>query len=126
MGHKERIEVPGSEVFGPYSPGVKSHGIVWLAGQIAPEAGDDIASQTDPSLPKVAALPHPAGLSKDDIYFAQVLLGDIDDFQAMNEVYAGWIGESEVPPARAAFAAAALPAGAKVGVVVQAIDANHE
>ena len=47
MGHKERIEVPGSEVFGPYSPGVKSHGIVWLAGQIAPEAGDDIASQTE-------------------------------------------------------------------------------
>ena len=56
MGHKERIEVPGSEVFGPYSPGVKSYGIVWLAGQIAPDAGDDVVSQTAGALGKVDAL----------------------------------------------------------------------
>jgi len=126
MGHKERIEVPGSEVFGPYSPGVKSHGIVWLAGQIAPDAGDDVASQTAGALAKVDDLLAAAGCTKEDIVFVQVLLDDIDDFQAMNEVYADWIGESEIPPARAAFAAAALPAGAKIEVVVQAIDPNHE
>ena len=126
MGHKERIEVPGSEVFGPYSPGVRSRGIIWLAGQIAPDAGDDVASQTAGALAKVDALLEAAGLSRDDICFAQVLLDDIDDFQAMNEVYADWIGEIEIPPARAAFAVAALPAGAKVEVVVQAIDANRE
>ena len=126
MGHKERIEVPGSEVFGPYSPGVKSHGIVWLAGQIAPEAGDDIASQTEASLAKVDDLLAAAGCTKEDIVFVQVLLDDIDDFQAMNEVYAAFFEGVDIPPARAAFAAAALPAGAKVEVVVQAIDANRE
>ena len=76
------------------------------------------------ALAKVDALLEAAGLSRDDICFAQVLLDDIDDFQAMNEVYADWIGASEIPPARAAFAVAALPAGAKIEVVVQAIDAN--
>ena len=35
---KQRVDT-GGEVFGPYSPGVKANGIIWLAGQIAPEAG---------------------------------------------------------------------------------------
>ena len=43
---KVRIEVDGGKTFGPYSPGVKSNGMIWLAGQIAPEAGDDIKLQT--------------------------------------------------------------------------------
>ena len=128
LGHcmkgKKRIEVEGGQVYGPYSPGVKSYGIVWLSGQISPEVGDDTAAQTRASLHKIDALLDAAGLTRDAICFAQVLLDDINDFAAMNEVYSDWLGDMEVPPARAAFEAAALPRNAKVEIVVQAVDTN--
>jgi len=118
------IEVPGGKVYGPYSPGVRSNGIVWLSGQIAPEAGEDTASQTVASLAKIDALLTAANLTKDAICFAQVLLADIEDFQAMNEVYDEWLDGVRIKPARAAFQAAALPRGAMVEIVVQAVDNN--
>jgi len=91
---KEQIELEGANKYGPYSAGVKAGGTIWLSGQIDVEAGDDLC-------------------------FAQVLLADINDFAAMNEVYGAWVEDIEVRPARAAFAAAALPAGALVEIVVQ-------
>ncbi|MDP6379641.1 MAG: RidA family protein [Candidatus Thalassarchaeaceae archaeon] len=121
---KERVEVEGGKTYGPYSPGVKANGVVWLAGQIAPEAGDDTASQTAASLEKIDALLAAASVSKNDVCFAQVLLDDINDFAEMNDVYATWLEGVEIPPARAAFEAAALPRGAKVEIIVQAIDEN--
>ncbi len=54
--------------------------------------------------------------------FAQVLLDDINDFSDMNEIYGAWLADVEIPPARAAFEAAALPRGAAVEIVVQAYD----
>jgi len=118
---KERIEVEGGKTYGPYSPGVKANGIIWLAGQIAPEAGDGIQEQTKGCLDKIDSLLATAGVSKHEICFSQVLLNDIADFAALNEVYSEWISDSEIPPARATFGAS-LPAGAKVEIVVQAID----
>jgi len=121
---KQRIDMPGAKKYGPYSAGVKSNGIVWLSGQIAPESGDGVQAQTAAALDKIDALLSAANLSKHDICFAQVLLADIDDFAAMNEIYGTWIEEVEVKPARAAFAAAGLPANARVEIVVQGIDNN--
>jgi len=121
---KERIDVEGGKTYGPYSPGVKANGVIWLAGQIAPEAGEDTASQTAASLEKIDSLLEAAGVSKNNICFAQVLLENIDDFMEMNEVYSSWLQGIEVPPARAAFEVSALPRGAKVEIVVQAIDSN--
>jgi 2-iminobutanoate/2-iminopropanoate deaminase len=117
---KERIDT-GGETFGPYSPGVKANGIIWLSGQIAPDAGG-IKEQTQASLAKIDALLAAAGVSKHQVTFAQVLLADINDFAAMNEVYGAWLEGVEVPPARAAFEAAALPAQAMIEIVVQAYD----
>ena len=88
---KERIEVEGGKTYGPYSPGVKAKGVIWLAGQIAPEAGNDTASQTAASLEKIDALLSAAGVSKNEICFAQVLLDDINDFAQMNEIYSAWL-----------------------------------
>ena len=119
---KERIDVEGGKTYGPYSPGVKANGVVWLAGQIAPEAGEDTASQTAASLEKIDSLLDAAGVNKNDICFAQVLLENIDDFAEMNDVYSSWLQGIEIPPARAAFEVSALPRGAKVEIVVQAID----
>jgi 2-iminobutanoate/2-iminopropanoate deaminase len=122
---KKAITVPGTKLYGPYTPGVKSNGLIWLSGQIDVEAGNDTASQTAGALAKIDTLLEAAGVTKDAVCFAQVLLDDIGDFQEMNEVYGAWVDSMEVKPARAAFEAAALPAGAKVEIVVQAIDTNH-
>ena len=122
---KKAITVPGTKLYGPYTPGVKANGLIWLSGQIDVEAGNDTASQTAGALAKIDALLEAAGVTKDAVCFAQVLLDDIGDFQEMNAVYGAWVDSMEVKPARAAFEAAALPAGAKVEIVVQAIDTNH-
>ena len=122
---KKAITVPGTKLYGPYTPGVKANGLIWLSGQIDVEAGNDTASQTAGALAKIDALLEAAGVTKDAVCFAQVLLDDIGDFQEINEVYGALVDSMEVKPARAAFEAAALPAGAKVEIVVQAIDTNH-
>ena len=121
---KQGIDMPGSTKYGPYTAAVKSYGIMWLSGQIAPESGDDVKSQTAGALAKIDALLEAGGLSKHDVCFAQILLDDIDDFAQMNEIYGAWVDDIEVKPARAAFAAAGLPAGALVEIVVQGIDHN--
>ena len=115
---KERFDT-GAQVFGPYSPGVKSGGVIWLAGQIAPDAGG-VSEQTQACLDKVDALLASAGTSKHAATFVQVLLKDINDFGAMNEVYGSWLDGVEIPPARAAFEVAALPRNSAVEIVVQA------
>ena len=122
---KKAISVPGSKLYGPYTPGVMANGMIWLSGQIDVEAGEDTASQTAGALAKIDALLEAAGVTKDAVCFAQVLLDDIGDFQDMNEVYGAWVESMEIKPARAAFEAGALPAGAKVEIVVQAIYTNR-
>ena len=122
---KEAISVPGTKLYGPYTPGVRAGGVIWLSGQIDVDAGDDTASQTAGALAKIDALLAAAGVTKESVCFAQVLLDDISDFQAMNEVYGEWVDSMEIKPARAAFEAGALPAGAKVEIVVQAIDSSY-
>ena len=121
---KEKIEVEGGKVYGPYSSGIKTGGMIYLAGQIAPEAGDDIASQTGAVLTKIDALLAAAGIDRNSLVFAQVLLAEIDDFAAMNEVYGKWLEDCDCPPARAAFGGNDLPRGSLVEIVVQAVAEN--
>lgn len=118
---KKAINITGSKLYGPYTPGVMANGMIWLSGQIDVEAGNDVKSQTAGALKKIDALLDAAGVSKNSVCFAQVLLDDISDFAAMNEVYGAWVEDIEIKPARAAFEAGALPAGAKVEIVVQGI-----
>ena len=123
---KKAISVDGSKMYGPYTPGVKAGGMIWLSGQIDVDNGDDVKIQTAGALAKIDALLEAAGVNRDAICFAQVLLDDINDYAAMNEVYGAWVDNMTITPARAAFEAGALPAGAKVEIVVQAIDSNNE
>lgn len=115
---KQGIELSGSTKYGPYSAGVQSGDMFWLSGQIAVDF-DDIKSQTQGALDKIDSLLDAAKLTRENIGFAQILLADINDFSAMNDVYGAWVEAMIVKPARAAFAAAALPAGALVEIVVQ-------
>ncbi len=123
---KKAISVDGGKLYGPYTPGVTAGGVIWLSGQIDVDAGDDIKSQTAGALAKIDALLEAAGVNREAVCFAQVLLDDINDFASMNEVYGAWVENMEIKPARAAFEAGALPANAKVEIVVQAINSNDE
>ena len=106
---------------GPYSQAVAAEGLsINVSGQLPIDpatgefAGDDIASQTRQSLTNVKNILAEAGASMADVVETTVLLTDIAEFGAMNEVYAEFF--SEPFPARAAFQVVALPKGAKVEI----------
>lgn len=105
---------------GPYSQAVCAGGFVYVSGQIPLDpatgefAGPDIRTQTRQSLRNIAAILAAAGSGMDRVVKTTVLLKDIGDFAAMNEVYAEAF--TAPYPARAAFEAAALPKGALVEI----------
>ena len=106
---------------GPYSQGVAAEGVsINVSGQLGlvpatgEFAGDDIQSQTRQSLSNIKAILEAAGATMADVVETTVLLTDIAEFGAMNEVYAEFF---EAPyPARAAFKVVALPKGGKVEI----------
>ena len=105
---------------GPYSQGVRGAGIVITSGQLPIDpatgvfAGDDIAAQTRQSLKNVQAVLEAGGSSLKNVIKTTVFLKNMDDFAAMNEVYATFF-EGE-PPARSAVEVARLPKGALVEI----------
>ncbi|MFQ5510932.1 MAG: RidA family protein [Candidatus Krumholzibacteriia bacterium] len=109
---------------GPYSQAVDTGDLVFVSGQVpvVPGSGQieasDIAGQTRQSLENVKAILHAAGLALDDVVKATVFLQSMEDFKAMNTVYAEFFAET--PPARAAVEVAALPLGALVEIEVLA------
>ena len=107
--HTERAPA----AIGPYSQAIVVDGLVFCSGQIAldPRSGEiiegDVAAQTDQVLRNLAAVLEEAGSSMSSVIKTTVFLADMNDFAAMNDVYARHFGEHR--PARAAVAAAALP-----------------
>ena len=105
---------------GPYSQGVQANGTIYVSGQLPIDpatgefAGEDIATQTRQSLTNIKNILAAGGVGMDAVVKTTVLLADIADFTAMNEVYAEFF--TEPYPARAAFEAAALPKNAKVEI----------
>ena len=105
---------------GPYSQGVRVSGFVFVSGQLPIDpatgefAGEDIASQTRQSLANIQNILASDGLTMANVVKTTVLLKNIGDFGAMNEVYATFF-EGECP-ARAAFEVAAIPKGALVEI----------
>ncbi len=104
---------------GPYSQAIEVNGFVYASGQlpINPETGEmpeGIQAQTRQSLSNARAILEAAGLSLSRVVKTTVLLADIADFAAMNEVYSEFFAEPF--PARSAFAVKALPKGAQVEI----------
>ena len=105
---------------GPYSQAVQAGGTVYVSGQlpIDPKTGEfpgaDIKAQTRQSLENVKAILAAAGATMANVAKTTVLLADIADFAAMNEVYGEYFAAPY--PARAAFQVAALPKGARVEI----------
>ena len=109
---------------GPYSQAVEAAGTVYVSGQVPldPATGQlaegGIRAQAEQALRNVGAVLEAAGLGYGDVVKTTVLLADIADFAAVNEVYARFF-TGPVLPARAAFQVAALPLGA--GVEIEAV-----
>ncbi len=110
---------------GPYSQAVESKGVLFVSGQLGidPATGSmvegGIREQTERLLHNLKTILNAAGYNLADVVKCTVYLKDINDFQAMNEVYATFFDEA--PPARAAFQVAALPLGALVEIEAVAV-----
>jgi 2-iminobutanoate/2-iminopropanoate deaminase len=101
------------KAIGPYSQATEVNNMLFVSGQIpfVPETmtlvGDEIKSQTRQSLENIKGIVLEAGYKITDIAKCQVFLKDMNDFLAMNEVYAEFFGKHK--PARAAVEVARLP-----------------
>lgn len=110
---------------GPYSQATIAHGFLFTAGQIAldPATMDvvpgDVAAQTRRVLQNLAAVLAEAGVTFRDVAKTTVFLRSMDDFAAMNAVYAEAFGESR--PARSTVAVAGLPRNVLVEIEVVAV-----
>jgi 2-iminobutanoate/2-iminopropanoate deaminase len=109
---------PGA--IGPYSQAVKTGNMVFCSGQIPidPATGqfvsDDIAEQTEQVLRNLSAVLEAAGSDLGKVVKTTVFLADMNDFAAMNDVYARYFSENK--PARATVQAARLPRDARVEI----------
>lgn len=113
------------EAIGPYSQAVKANGMVFASGQIPLDPATmqivdgDIRVQTERVLLNLKAVLEAAGTSLDRVVKTNVYLADMNEFAAMNEVYASYFGESR--PARATVQVARLPRDVRVEIDVIAL-----
>lgn len=105
---------------GPYSPALRSGSLLFVSGQVPmdPASGTlvegDIAAQTRRALENVGLLLQAGGLSFSHVVRTTVFLADMNDFKAMNDVYATFF--SEPYPARSTVQAARLPRDARIEI----------
>jgi 2-iminobutanoate/2-iminopropanoate deaminase len=103
----------------PYNQAIRAGDLVFVAGQLGLKPGDKaveggIAQQTEQVMRNLAAILDAAGSSLDRVLKTTVFLQHLDDFAAMNEVYARHVGDR--PPARSTVEVAKLPSGALVEI----------
>jgi len=103
----------GPKAIGPYSQAIKANGFIFVSGQVAfdPATGKPIeggaAEQTARILENLKAIVEAAGSSLERAVKLSVFLKDMNDFAAMNEVYARYFPKN--PPARSTVEVARLP-----------------
>ena len=95
------------------------NGTVYLAGQIADDASQDIEGQMSQVLAAIDALLSKAGSDKSRILMAQIFLTDLADFDGMNRVWDAWVVPGHTP-CRATVQAALAKPDWKVEIVVTA------
>jgi 2-iminobutanoate/2-iminopropanoate deaminase len=113
------------QAIGPYSQAVRAGNMIFASGQIPTDpatkefVAGGIAEQTEQVLKNLTAVFEAAGVGLNQIVKTTVFLADMNDFTAMNEVYAKYFAEN--PPARATVEAARLPRDAKVEIEAIAV-----
>ncbi len=110
----------------PYSQAIASRGLVFCSGQVPLDpqtqelvSPDDVALQTERVLENLRGVLRAAGSDLGDIVKTTVFLTNLDDFAAMNEVYARFFPSQ--PPARSTVEVSRLPAGARVEIEAIAV-----
>ena len=123
---REAIATDGApKAIGPYSQAVRMGGLLFCSGQIPldPSTGHlvtgDIAAQTRQVFANIGAVLQAAGASFGHVARTTVYLADMNDFAAMNEVYATFF--STPAPARSTIQAAGLPKNARIEIDVIAV-----
>jgi 2-iminobutanoate/2-iminopropanoate deaminase len=110
----------GPKAIGPYSQAIKANGFIFVSGQTAfdPATGQVLeggaAEQTERIMQNLKAIVEAAGSSLDKAVRLGVFLKDMNDFTAMNEVYARYFPAN--PPARTTVEVARLPRDFKVEI----------
>jgi 2-iminobutanoate/2-iminopropanoate deaminase len=108
----------------PYSQAISHGDLVFVSGQLGIDPATNevvqggVAAQTQRALENVQAILEEAGSSLGNVLQASIFLIDLQDFGAMNEVYARHMGD--VFPARATVQISALPSGARIEIAVVA------
>ena len=122
MANKIKIATnAGPPALGTYSQAIRTGDLVFVTAQTGrdPATGkleEGLEAQTRRMLSNVEAILNGAGCAPSDVVKVTLLLADIKDFKAVDQIYSGWLPGQGVTawPARLAFAALALPAGALV------------
>lgn len=105
MSHVKIQTEHAPAAIGPYSQAVQAGGTVYVSGQLPINpatgefAGEDIRAQARQSLENIKAILAAAGMGMPNVVKTTVLLQDMADFAAMNEVYAANISPSRTRPA---------------------------
>ncbi len=113
------------KALGPYSAGIETELFVYTSGQLGIDAqsgklvAGGIEAETKQALTNLKAVLEAGGSHLSAVVKTTVFLRDIQDFAAMNGVYAEFFDET--PPARSAFQVGALPLGAAVEIEAVAL-----
>jgi 2-iminobutanoate/2-iminopropanoate deaminase len=113
------------KAIGPYSQAVEINGMLFISGQIPINTENGkiveggIKEQTEQVLKNIEAILTEAGFSFSDVVKSTCLLDNMDNFAAMNEVYAKYYSENA--PARAAYGVVKLPLGVLVEIETIAV-----
>jgi 2-iminobutanoate/2-iminopropanoate deaminase len=113
------------KAIGPYSQAIRAGGLLFTSGQVAIDPATqqviagDIAAQTDRVMKNLAAILETAGSSLEKVVRCTVFLKNMNDFGAMNEVYARYF--KQAPPARSTVEVARLPKDVQVEIDVIAL-----
>jgi 2-iminobutanoate/2-iminopropanoate deaminase len=121
MSALKRVETSAAPAaIGPYSQGIATDNLIFTAGQIALDpatmqiAGTTIQEQTDRVMRNLSGILEAAGASLASVVKTTVFLSDMNEFAAMNEVYARWFGDHK--PARSTVQVSRLPRDVKVEI----------
>jgi len=112
----------GPKPIGPYSQAIRANGFLYLSGQVAldPRTGEmvgtDIRQQTERVMENVKGILEAAACNLHHVVKTTVFLKDMNDFPAMNEVYAKYF--TAAPPARSTVQVSRLPKDALVEIEV--------
>ena len=122
MTDRTAVKTPNApDAIGPYNQAVVAGGFVHCSGQIALDpatlelVGDDVTTQAEQVFKNLANVLVAAGSSFDRVVKCNVWVADMDDFAALNEVYARHF-PAETAPARATVAVRTLPKNALVEI----------